>query len=513
MSRTYCALQATPLLRAQGSLPASELRRWVAAVLCGLGLDGPDTAGVSALLEALALLKDEPLINRCLASEELGSCCEPDHAPAVAALCALCGWRQGCLRGLEALLRTLVTPIALATCVTLLREVRAAAARSADPAAAAGVAALVARVVAVVVEAAERQPPTLHLGEQGAGCMHMIVWEDEVARDSEGLLAVLGLLEEAGDEAQLQRFLITGFARNFHASPSMLARLRALAAAQGWAGAATVVRAIAAGCVVAPCRCAALLALLAEVRRAAGSGEAAASSGSGAAVAGEAAAAAALLAELPAAFVGALPAAAGDAGEDLLWQHPEAGPLAADVRAVLDWLQQSGSPQQAAAFYCAVAARALDAEGTIRLGLQLVQLWGWGPLAVGLRVACIRCSREDRLPRLLTLLEEWKKAAGQGAHTAEPFLMLASVVAGAVCEEGDRNMRASPWEVENYDPARRRHNNAVRLVPGKGPVSYHVAPTTPPRTAAFVRHLLLALHLPGCSGGLARACPCRVCTF
>lgn len=291
----------------------------------------------------MAELRDAQLAEQCLAalcqagtksmwafmarSSGVASCFKAEHAPAVVRLCQLGGWSQPCTAAVEALLAGLAEGKldALPSCAALLRQLHkvatagegaapaaaaesageaagAAAAAGAPPASAAGseaaAAALLHAGLAQVRQAVASQPRADAPGKSFVSTSDVSRMRGAQAAAGAGLAQVLSLMLELGDKAALDSFLTQTYAKHFIAaeapgSGGMLPALLAACCKLGWASprtAAVLTEAVAA-CAAIPNGCTDFLQLAQGVQAAAGQ------------------AAGALLPQLTAAFLQALPPA------------------------------------------------------------------------------------------------------------------------------------------------------------------------------------------------------------
>lgn len=379
-----------PLPPPQGSVPAADQREWAAALLRALPqTDKADAvAAVLAAVAELhdAQLAEQCLAVLSTAhsqrqrfggrqSAAAAACITAEHAPALARLCRLCGWSAPCLSAVEVLLKRLATGgvCSLPSCIALLQELHAAAtapegiahataavasvaapaavpdpaeaaapqaAAAAAPAAAAGAAAGGAAPATALSQpaggdscgqaavAALLKSSLVHLSSRLAVVQRADSGGYERARQAEaaaGMVQLLSLVQEWSDEAAIEKFLLTGFARHFIAAgPAadgsggdcvegqgpMLAVLLAACQRFGWGSSRTaaILTAAASGCAPSTGGYGDFLELAKGVQAAAGH------------------AAAALVPQLTAAFLKALPPA-----QPSVYAYPETTEL--DLRA------------------------------------------------------------------------------------------------------------------------------------------------------------------------------------
>lgn len=328
-----------PLL--QKSEPQAAVLHEQAAALLRALPKTVDRYDVTNVLAAVTALGDARLAEQCLAALSTvrirrgqslqGSlvALQEEHAPAIVGLCQLSAWSAQCVSAMHALLARLLKAgtHGLRCCVPLLRNLRAVATATEGEAA---VGAAAAQAGTAAAAAAEAQPGSSSIADRtGAAALLStavtqlisgiadLQWKgtlrgtstsnskvctqrEQQAEFAAMLTVLLSFLEQLGDEAALQSFLLQAFARHFIAAKvvtswqghiGMLPALLAACQRYGWGSqhTAAVLTATAAACAAAPGGSGDFLELTKAVQAAAGE------------------AADVLLPQLTAAFLGVLP--------------------------------------------------------------------------------------------------------------------------------------------------------------------------------------------------------------
>ena len=172
------------------------------------------------------------------------------------------------------------------------------------------------------------------------------------------------------------------------------------------------------------------------------------------------------------------------------------------LQALLDWLAKHGSGEHFGTLLTRAAASTLSLQVAVDLALRAGPAKGWwAELQAGLLAAFGRAHSEADMPAVLAQLRRVQQASGMSGAAAaggaavsaagvQRYVQLAAAVMGVLEREPDKDMTPRPPPVSHY---RGRYLSTA----------YNPPPTTPPRTADFVRDLLLAIYVPDCQGELA----------
>ena len=169
------------------------------------------------------------------------------------------------------------------------------------------------------------------------------------------------------------------------------------------------------------------------------------------------------------------------------------------MQALLGWLAERGSAEHFGTYFARVAARKISLEAAVTRALQVGKANGWwAEVQPGLLAAFSKAHSEADMPAVLEQLRRVRQASGVdggaagSADARQRYVQLVAAVVGVLEREQDRDM--TPHRPVSYQRGR------------YGARYYHSAPSTPPRTADFVRDLLVAAYVPGCSGELNQRC-------
>lgn len=160
-------------------------------------------------------------------------------------------------------------------------------------------------------------------------------------------------------------------------------------------------------------------------------------------------------------------------------------PAAHHVQGLLDWVAEHGGPEQFGAFFEHAATCKLGLRAAVDVALVVGPAKGWwAELQPGLVTAFGKdCSTS--VLAVLQQLQRVRHASGVDGGTVAARAAAGNGAAPGSADAVQRYMQLAAAVVGTLEPSQ--------------PARYGM-PSTPARTADFVRDLLLAAYVPGCSG-------------